>query len=227
MCIYSCVLHHLKLLFCFCFLQGTYQNDDSFTSSEDSLLGRHRNRTTISASSSTSTFIAGSDGSSIVNIHKHHDYNKCHDRRMSVSKQKELNLLITAPQVPELSTGDDSLKNKVTVEEPSIQDNHVCEIKPQPQPQPQPEHRCSSKNNLGQSAAPQVQIKWGPQVSLIYLFSLSSSVDMTKSFRVSQHLPRQPILIEVFVVFPTTPRQFDCHYPFRLNLFFFKLINTI
>ncbi|XP_023712857.1 facilitated trehalose transporter Tret1 isoform X3 [Cryptotermes secundus] len=157
-------------------IKGTYQNDDSFTSSEDSLLGRHRNRTTISASSSTSTFITGSTGSSIVNIHKHHDYNKCHDRRMSVTKQKELNLLITAPQVPELSTGDDSLKNKVTVEEPSIQDNHVCEIKPQPQPQPQPEHRCSSKNNLGQSAAPQVQIHWGPQVMAALSVSLGSMV---------------------------------------------------
>lgn len=87
---------------------------------------------------------------------------------MSVSKQKELNLLITAPQVPGLSTGDDSLKNKVTVEEPSVQDNHVCEIKPQPQPQL--EHRRSSKNNLGQSAAPPVQIKWGPQVSHISFF---------------------------------------------------------
>jgi hypothetical protein len=84
---------------------------------------------------------------------------------MSVSKQKELNLLITAPQVLGLSTGDDSLKNKVTVEEPSVQDNHVCEIKPQPQPQL--EQRRSSKNNLGQSVAPQVQIKWGPQVSHI------------------------------------------------------------
>lgn len=186
-----------KITFCFS-LQGTYQNDDSFTSSEDSLLGRHRNRTTISASSSSSTFITGSTDSNIVNIHKHHNYNKCQDRRMSVSKQKELNLLITAPQVPELSTGDDSLKNKVTVEEPSIQDNHVCEIKPQPQPQP--EHRCSSKNNLGQSAAPQVQIRWGPQVSRINLFSLSFSVDLTKSrsslsaflniFRDSLFLPR-------------------------------------
>jgi hypothetical protein len=78
---------------------------------------------------------------------------------MSVSKQKELNILITAPQVPDLSTGDDSLKNKVTVEESSIQDNYVCEIKPQL------EHKCSSNNNLGQRAAPRPQIKWGPQVS--------------------------------------------------------------
>lgn len=146
---------------------------------------------------------------------------------MSVSKQKELNLLITAPQVPELTTGDDSFKNKVTVEEPSIQDNHVCEIKPQPQPQP--EHRCSSKNNLGQSAAPQVRIKWGPQVSCIYLFSLSSSVDLTKKsvqpFWASQRLPRQPILTEVFVVFPTTPRKFDSVTTASVLIFFFLQIN--
>jgi hypothetical protein len=95
---------------------------------------------------------------------------------MSISKQKELNLLITAPQVPDLSTGDDSLKNKVTVEEPSVQDNHVCEIKPQPQL----EQRCSTNNNLGQSAAPQVQIRWGPQVSHIPFLTLLYSVDLIR-----------------------------------------------
>jgi hypothetical protein len=81
---------------------------------------------------------------------------------MSVGNQKELNLLITAPQVPDLSTGDDSLKAKVTVEEPSIQDNHVCEIIPQPQL----EHTCPPINDAVQSPESQpLPITWGPQVS--------------------------------------------------------------
>jgi hypothetical protein len=154
--------------------QGTQQNDDSFTTSEDSLLGRHRNRaTTISACSPTSTFNSGSSASSTVNSQKHRlYYNRCQDRRMSVGNQKELNLLITAPQVPDLSTGEDSLKAKVTVEEPSVQDNHVCEIIPQPQLQP--EHTCQPNGDAVQSPeSPQLPIAWGPQVSPVHLFLLT------------------------------------------------------
>jgi hypothetical protein len=86
---------------------------------------------------------------------------------MSVSTQKELNLLITL-QVPELSTVDDSLKNKLTVQEPSIQDNNVCEIKPQPQLK----DTDSSESKAELSATPQVQIRWLPQVSY-FMFSFS------------------------------------------------------
>jgi hypothetical protein len=84
---------------------------------------------------------------------------------MSVSKQRELNLLITTPQVPELSTGDDISKNKVTLEESSIQDNRVYEI-----PQTQLKDTDSSESNAEPSVASQVQINWFPQVSSSYAF---------------------------------------------------------
>lgn len=89
---------------------------------------------------------------------------------MSSSTQKELNLLITTPQVPEFSPSDDSLKYKVTVQEPSIQDNDVCDIKPQPQLK----DTDSSKSKI----EPEVQIKWIPQVSsfLLWSFFLPQSV---------------------------------------------------
>jgi len=138
----------------FFFLQRTYQNDDFFTSSEDSLLGRHRNRVAISATS----FIGGSTDSTIANIHKHHNYNKCSNSRMSASTQKELNILITTPEVPELSTGNDTSKHKVTVQEPSIQENNqvggiICE------------DTCSCKNNADKSVRSKAEIRWVPQVS--------------------------------------------------------------
>lgn len=148
----------------FAFLQRTYQNDDSFTSSEDSLLGHHRNRATISATSSTATFITGSTDSRIANIHKHHHYNQCRDNRMSTSTRKEINLLLTIPQVPDLSTGDDSSKNKVTAQEPSIQDNRVSEIIAHPDLT----NSDSATSSTGSSAKSDVQIKWGPQVSSFY-----------------------------------------------------------
>lgn len=135
------------------FLQRTYQNNDSFTSSEDSLLGRHRNRAAISGTS----FIGGSTDSTIANIHKHHSYNKCSNSRMSVVTQKELNLLIATPEVG-LSTGDDTLKPKLTVQESSIQENHVCGIVRQ-------EDACSCKSNADKSATLKTEIRWRPQVS--------------------------------------------------------------
>jgi hypothetical protein len=154
---------HLQQL-CFVSLQRTYESEEFFTSSEDSLLGRHRNSATISASSSTATFSAGSTDSRIVNIHKHQQYNKCRENKMSVSKQRELNLLITTPQVPELSTGGDISKNKVTLEESSIQDNQVYI------PQTQLKDTDSSESNAEPSVASQVQINWFPQVSSSFAF---------------------------------------------------------
>ncbi|XP_021940958.1 facilitated trehalose transporter Tret1-like isoform X2 [Zootermopsis nevadensis] len=87
---------------------------------------------------------------------------------MSSSTQKELNLLITTPQVPEFSPNDDSLKYKVTVQEPSIQDNDVCDIKPQPQLK----DTDSSKSKI----EPEVQIKWIPQVLAALSVSLGSMI---------------------------------------------------
>lgn len=135
-------------------LQRSYQNDDFFTSSEDSLLGHHRNRVATSATS----FLSGSTNITIVNIHKHHNYNKCSNSRMSASTKKELNLLVTTPEVPELSTGNDTSKHKVTVQEPSIQENNhvggiICE------------DTCSCKKNVNESVMPKAEIRWGPQVS--------------------------------------------------------------
>jgi hypothetical protein len=143
------IYNHLNLFF----LQRTYQNDEFFTSSEDSLLGRHRNRVAISATS-----FGGSTDSTIANIHKHHNYNRCSNSRMSASTQKELNILITTPEVPELSTGNDTSKHKVTVQEPSIQENnHVGGIIR--------EDTCSRKNKADQSVMSKAEIRWGPQVS--------------------------------------------------------------
>jgi hypothetical protein len=77
---------------------------------------------------------------------------------MSVSTQKELNILIATPQVPELSTADHSLKNKLTVQESSIQDNHVYEINPRLKD-------IESSMNTTETSAKQAQIRWTPQVS--------------------------------------------------------------
>jgi len=145
-----CTIYNHFILF---FLQRTYQNDDFFTSSEDSLLGRHRNRAAISATS----FIGGSTDSTIANIRKHHNYNKCSNSRMSASTQKELNILTTTPEIPELSTGNDTSKHKVTVQEPSIQENnHVGGIIR--------EDTCSCANNALESVMSKAEIRWGPQV---------------------------------------------------------------
>jgi hypothetical protein len=150
--IYLTELHHLQSPYS-SFLQRTYQDDDFFTSSEDSLLGHHRNRAAISATS----FIGGSTDSTIANIHKHHNC-KCSNSRMSASTQKELNLFITTPEVPDLSTEDDTSKHKVTVQEPLIQENnHVCGIIC--------EDTCACKDNAEQSVMSKAEIRWGPQVS--------------------------------------------------------------
>lgn len=77
---------------------------------------------------------------------------------MSASTQKELNILITTPEVPELSTGNDTSKYKVTVQEPSIQENnHAGGIVR--------EDTCSCTNNADKSVMSKAEIRWGPQVS--------------------------------------------------------------
>jgi len=79
---------------------------------------------------------------------------------MSASKQKDLNLLISTPEVPELSTGNDTSKYKVTVQEPSIQENnHVGGITREDT------CPCACTNNADKSVTSKAEIRWGPQVS--------------------------------------------------------------
>jgi hypothetical protein len=76
---------------------------------------------------------------------------------MSVNTQKELNLLITTPEVPDLTTEDDTLKQKVAVQESSIQEDHVFGIIG--------EDACSCNSKADQSVTSKADIRWGPQVS--------------------------------------------------------------
>ena len=145
----------------FFFLQRVPQNEDSF-SSEDHLLPGRNSRASISQCSSTTTFLTGSSDSTAINIDKYYQYNKCRDSKMSANAQKELNILMTASQGLELTTGEEDLK-KVTVEEPSIQDAS-CTI-------------TESQNINGEVTAkaqsPKSQIRWGPQVSSHFPLFLS------------------------------------------------------
>lgn len=145
------------------------QIEDSFTSSEDSLLERHRKRAAITPSSSANTCFAGSTDSTIANIHKHRQYNQARDNKMTDTTQKELNLLISQSQVPELTT-DDNLKNKVTVEEPSIQDAVCIRVPPSL-------HDTSDlppKSIDDSSVKTPASIMWGPQVMAAISVSLGS-----------------------------------------------------
>ncbi|KAJ9593350.1 hypothetical protein L9F63_015054, partial [Diploptera punctata] len=122
--------------------------DESF-SSEDSLLpNRSRNRGTISASPSTATFSAGSTDSTIANIHKHIKYNL--SATMSDNTQKELNILMHTPQIPDLSTGEEDLKkDRLTIEEPSIQDTT---------------HQIVESENSTKNVEQKIKIKWNTQM---------------------------------------------------------------
>jgi uncharacterized C2H2 Zn-finger protein len=102
------------------FLHLTYQTDYFFTSSkilcwEVTETGRryqqHRSSVDLPTSqSSTPTNITTTTSVATAKCQPLH--------------QKELNHLVTTPEVPELSTGNDTSKHKITVQEPSIQENN-------------------------------------------------------------------------------------------------------